>query len=53
MVSNIRRDVVSEVQTAVSDIRHTLKIQEETGGQNRSVSITHVPSVTEYMLIIA
>ena len=42
--SDIRRDVVSEVQTMVSDIRHMLKGQEGADGQHLSVSVTRVPS---------
>ena len=52
-VQNIRRDVVFEVQTAVSDIRHTLKYQEVADGQHQSVSVIHLPSVAEYTLTIA
>ena len=51
-VQNIRRDVVSEVQTAVSDIRHTLKSQEVADGQHQLVSVAHFPSVAEYTLTI-
>jgi len=49
---DIRRDVVSEVQTMVSDIRHALKSQEGAGGQHLSVSVTYAPSVTEYALTV-
>ena len=48
--SNISRNVVSEVQTTISDIRHVMKSGD---GQQRSVSVTHVSSVTEYTLTIA
>ena len=49
---DIRRDVVSEVQNMVSDIRHALKSQEGAGGQHLSVSVTYAPSVTEYALTV-
>ena len=52
IVSDIRRDVVSEVKTMVSDIRHVLKNQEGAGGQHLSVSVTHRPSATEYRFTI-
>ena len=52
MVSDIRRDV-SEVQTAVFDIRHTLKSQEGVDDQHQPVSVTHVLPVAEYTLIVA
>ena len=53
VVSGIRHDVVSEVRTAVSDIHHTLKGQEGADGRHQSVSIAHTPSVTEYTFAIA
>ena len=46
------RDVVSEVQTMVSDIRRMLKNREEIDGQHQPVSITHTPSVTEYTFTV-
>ena len=49
--SDIRRDVVSEVQTMVSDIRHMLKVQEGADGQRLSVSVTHVPSPSNTHLL--
>jgi len=47
IVSDIRREVVSEVQTMVSDVRHMLKGQEEADGKHQSVSITRALSATE------
>jgi hypothetical protein len=51
--SDIRREVVSEVRTLVSDIRGVLKSQEGADGQHQSVSVTHAPSATEYTLTVA
>lgn len=48
IASDIRRDVVSEVQTMVSDIRHVLKSQAGADGRHLSVSVTRAPPVTEY-----
>jgi len=52
IASDIRRDVVSEVQTMVSDIRHALKSQEGADGQHLSVSVAHAPSIAEYALTV-
>ena len=49
---DIRRDVVSEVQAMVSDIRHTLKIQEGVDSKHRLVGVACAPSVVEYTLTI-
>jgi len=53
IVSDIRREVVSEVQTVVSDIRHMLKNQEGTDVQHLSVSVIHAPSATEYTFTVS
>ena len=53
IVSDIRRDVVSEVQTMVSDIRHILKSQEGADGQRLSASVTRALSATECTLTIS
>ena len=59
-ISNIRRDVVSEVhrdvvniQTMVSDIRHMLNSQQGAGGQPQLVSITRPLSLAECALTIS
>ena len=49
--SGIRRDVVSEVQTMVSDIRHILKSQGRADGQPQLVNITCNLPVAEYTLV--
>jgi hypothetical protein len=51
--SDIRREVVSEVRTLVSDIRGVLKSQEGADRQHLSVSVTHTPSATKYTLTAA
>ena len=53
IASDIRREVVSEVQTVVSDIRHMLKSQEGADGRQRLVSVTDVPSTTEYTFTLS
>jgi GH18 family chitinase len=53
IASDVRREVVSEVQTLVSDIRGALKSQEGADGRHLSVSIAHAPSATEYTLTVA
>jgi len=53
IVSDIRREVVSEVQTVVSDICHMLKNQEGADGRQQLVSITDVPSATEYTFTLS
>ena len=53
IASDIRRDVVSEVQTMVSDIRHMLKSQEGGDVQRWSASVTYTPSVTECTLTVS
>ena len=53
IVSDIRREVVTEVQTVVSDIRHMLKSQEGADDRHLSVSATRVPSATEYAFTIS
>ena len=59
-ISNIRRDVASEVlrdvadtQTVVHDIRKMLKSQQGVGGQPQPVSIAHTVSPAESTLIVA
>jgi hypothetical protein len=51
--SDIRREVVSEVRTLVSDIRGALRSQEGVDGQHQSVSVTPAPSATGYTLTVA
>ena len=53
IVFDIRREVMTEVQTVVSDIRHMLKNQEGTDVQHLSVSVTRVPSATEYTFTVS
>ena len=53
IASDIRREVVSEVQTVVSDIRHMLKSQEGADGRQRLVSTTHTPFTTGYTFIVS
>ena len=49
--SDIRRDVV-RIQTAVNDIRDTLKGQEVASRQPQSVSVTHTLCLAEYTFTI-
>jgi len=50
---DIRREVVSGVQTMVSDIRHMLKNQEGADSQHQSVSVTDTLSATEYTFTVS
>ena len=51
--SDIRHEVVSEVRTMVSDIRHALKSQEGADGQHLSVSVARALPATEYTFTIS
>jgi len=52
-LSDIRREVVSEVQAIASDIRDMLKSQEGAGSQSQLVSVTRILSLTEHALTVA
>ena len=50
IVSDIRREVVSEIQTMVSDVRHMLKGQEGADGKHQSVSVLALcPPLNAYL----
>ena len=53
IASGIHREVVSEVRTMVSDIRHVLQSQERPDVQYLSVSVTRAPSTTEYTFTVS
>jgi len=51
--SDVRREVVSEVRTMVSDVRHVLQSQERPDVQHLSVSVTRASSATEYTFTVS
>ena len=50
--SDIRHDV-AKIQTVVNNIHNMLKSQEGAGYQPQLASATRIPSLTEYILIVA